>query len=215
MRAGETQSLYSERASYYERVFVGILGWGRELERFFRSAEVLRPGLRILDAGCGTGIITRTLHRLAKELGHAPITFHAFDLTPGMLDVFRQWAIEHDTPEIEIRQADVLEPGTLPSSWREYDLVISSTMLEYLPGDRVREALINLRSLMGAGGRLQLIVTRGSFLTRLLGGLWWHTNLFDERELRALLLEAGFRKTEHRSLSRAWSKFILVIDAEM
>ena len=57
--------LYTDRGALYQRLFVDFLGWGRELETFFRKAHYLRPGLKILDAGCGTGIITQVLYRLA------------------------------------------------------------------------------------------------------------------------------------------------------
>jgi SAM-dependent methyltransferase len=92
MRTNDSvRKLYTDRGALYQRLFVDFLGWGRELEIFLRRANYLRSNLKILDAGCGTGIITRVLYELAQEQGHAGIQFHAFDLTPKVLEIFRQW----------------------------------------------------------------------------------------------------------------------------
>jgi 2-polyprenyl-3-methyl-5-hydroxy-6-metoxy-1,4-benzoquinol methylase len=134
MRTNDSvQKLYTDRGALYQRLFVDFLGWGRELETFFRRADYLRPHLKILDAGCGTGIITRVLYQLAQEQGHAGIQFHAFDLTPKVLEIFRQWISAQGANQIELVQADVLETGDLPAHWKEYDLIVSSTMLEICP----------------------------------------------------------------------------------
>jgi 2-polyprenyl-3-methyl-5-hydroxy-6-metoxy-1,4-benzoquinol methylase len=63
----QTRQLYTARAGLYERFFVGFLGWERELGRFFRRSDYLRSHMKILDAGCGSGIITRTLYTIAEE----------------------------------------------------------------------------------------------------------------------------------------------------
>ncbi len=68
----EVQELYTERASFYDRFFINFLGWGRELEAFFRKNNCLTPISKVLDAGCGTGIVTKTLYKLAKEMKPEP-----------------------------------------------------------------------------------------------------------------------------------------------
>jgi SAM-dependent methyltransferase len=209
------QKLYTDRGALYQRLFVDFLGWGRELETFFRSADYLRPHLKILDAGCGTGIITRVLYQLAQEQGHAGIQFHAFDLTPRMLEIFRQWITAQGADQIELVQADVLEIMGFPAHWKEYDLVVSSTMLEYLPPNQVEDALTNLKQMLSSGGILLIFITRRNRLTRWLAGKWWKTYTFEKREIQTFLQDVGFDEIKFRDFSPRWSKFIMVVEAKM
>jgi SAM-dependent methyltransferase len=207
------QRLYSRRALSYQRVFVEFLGWGRELAAFFQKLDYLRPDLRILDAGCGTGIVTRILYKLAREEGYEGIKFHAFDLTPDMLEIFREWIVQEEAGNIELQQADVLEPESLPSHWKNYNMVVSSAMLEYLPTDKTQDALANLKQLLGPEGILLIIVTRRNFITRFLAAGWWKTNLFEANEVQILLHNAGYGNVRLKKFSSRWSKFIMAIEA--
>lgn len=208
------RKLYTDRAALYQRLFVDFLGWGRELETFFRRANYLRPNLKILDAGCGTGIITRVLYQLAQEKGYAGIQFHAFDLTQTMLEIFRQWITVQGANHIELVQADVLEPVGFPSHWKEYDLIVSSTMLEYLPQNQVKDALTNLKQLLGNSGIILIFMTRRNRLTRWLAGKWWKTNTYAERDIQARLQDVGFDEIKFMDFSLGWSKSIMVIEAK-
>jgi len=210
----KTEKLYTDRATFYERLFVGFLGWGRELESFFRRSNYIHPNDKVLDAGCGTGIITRVLYRLAKEEGYKSINFHAFDLTRNMLEIFQGWIAGQSADNIELQQTDVLELEALPSYWKEYDLIVSSTMLEYLPNEKVKDALSNLKQLLGNEGTFLVIITKRNFITQWLAGKWWRTNLFDEQEIRDLFHAVGFNKIEFKKFSPQWSNFIMVIEAK-
>src|SRR3990172_12677929 len=66
----DVEELYTERASFYDRFFINFLGWGRELEAFFRKSSYLAPTSKVLDAVCGTGVVTRSLYKLAAEKGY-------------------------------------------------------------------------------------------------------------------------------------------------
>ena len=181
------RKLYTDRGVLYQRLFVDFLGWGRELETFFRKADYLRPGLKILDAGCGTGVITQVLYQLAQDQGYAGIEFRAFDLTQKMLEIFQQWITTRGANHIELAQADVLEAETLPAHWTEFDLIVSSTMLEYLPSHQVTKALTNLRQLLNHDGLLLIIMTKRNRLTRWLAGKWWKTQTYTEHDIQTFL----------------------------
>ena len=208
------QRFYAKRASLYERLFVDFLGWGRELEAFFQRSDYIQPNFKILDAGCGTGIVTRILYRLAHEQGLEGIKFHAFDLTQNMLDIFHQWIIAHKANNIELKQADVLEAEMFPSDWKEYDLIVSSTMFEYLPEDKTKDALVNLKQLLREGGTILVFLTKRNILTRWFAEKWLKTNLYDESEIQTLFHEAGFDEITYKNFSSQWSKFIMVIEAK-
>ena len=121
----KVEELYTEKASLYDRFFIGFLGWGKELESFFLKTNYLRQNMKVLDAGCGTGIITKTLYLLAKEKSYGYIEFHAFDLTANMLEIFKQWVKKQDASSIELAQADVLKIEALPQHWKEHDLIVT------------------------------------------------------------------------------------------
>jgi putative NADH-flavin reductase len=79
---------------------------------------------------------------------------HGFDLTPAMLENFRETLRIAAIEGVNVAQADVLELDTLPDEWNNFDLIISNfdliisaAMMEYLPRERLVDALRGLRSL--------------------------------------------------------------------
>jgi cyclopropane fatty-acyl-phospholipid synthase-like methyltransferase len=116
----------------------------------------------------------------------------AFDLTPAMLGRFREELARLGIADVELAQADVLALNQLPAAWRSYDLVVSASMLEYLPPARLGAALSGLRSLLKEGGTFVLFITRRNWLTRLLIGRWWQSSLYEAAELDEAFREAGF-----------------------
>jgi ubiquinone/menaquinone biosynthesis C-methylase UbiE len=153
---------------------------------------VLRSGLRALDAGCGTGIVTLALREALLDRGFTPGIMHAFDLTPAMLDRFRATLESRGIQGIDLARADVLDLRQLPQGWNLYDLVVTASMFEYLPPARVSAALAGLRSLLRDRGRLVLFITRRNWLMQPLIGRWWHANLYREGELTRAFRDAGF-----------------------
>src|SRR5687767_11990931 len=67
----------------YERYFVPAIG--RPLAEDLTETADLRPGERVLDVACGTGVVAR----LAAERVGAGGTVAGLDLNPGMLAVAR------------------------------------------------------------------------------------------------------------------------------
>ena len=54
-----------------------------------REEPLLRPGLRVLDAGCGTGALTRARYNTSLLRGAPLASLNAFDPTPAMLSQLR------------------------------------------------------------------------------------------------------------------------------
>jgi cyclopropane fatty-acyl-phospholipid synthase-like methyltransferase len=211
MKTDDVQNLY-KRAAFYEWLFIDFLGWGKELESFFRKSGYIHSGSKILDAGCGTGVITRVLYQLTVERNYTGVKFHAFDLTQAMLEIFRRWVAEQKADNIELQQADVLAVNAFPAHWSEYSLVVSSTMLEYLPKHKVEYALTNLKQLLSTGGVLLVFITKRNLITRWLAEKWWKTNTYEEAEIRTLFHAAGFQKIQFKEFSTGWSSSIMVIE---
>lgn len=191
MATPDPARLYAERADGYVR-FVRSVGYPAGLRAWFRESPLLRSGLRVLDAGCGTGIVTLALREALVRRGLEPGTLHGFDLTPAMLERFRARLERRGIRDIELVQADVLRLDALPPAWSDYDLIVSASMLEYLPRERLVDALAGLRGRLKDGGRLVLFITRHNVLTRPLIGRWWQSNLYGAHELAEAFDRAGF-----------------------
>jgi 2-polyprenyl-3-methyl-5-hydroxy-6-metoxy-1,4-benzoquinol methylase len=184
--------MFTKRVDSYAR-FIRAVGYPQGLRAYFRGAPFLRSGLRVLDAGCGTGVVTLGLQEALARRGLPPASMHAFDLTPAMLDRFRLHLAARGITNVELREANVLDLDALPAGWTGYDLLVSASMLEYVPRDRFAGALNALRARLTDDGRLVLFITRRSWLMGPLIGRWWASNLYARDELRRAFAEAGFR----------------------
>ena len=196
-RTSEPERFFSERHDLYAR-FIRSVRYPQGLRATMLASPLLRPDLRILDAGCGTGALTLAVHEALAHRGLAAATFHAFDLTPAMLDHLRATLRRRGIDGVELARADVLALDALPAGWTDYDLIVSASMLEYVPRERFVEALRGLRARLRAGGRFLLFMTRQNPLTRLLIGRWWASNLYTAAELRDALRAAGFSEIAFR-----------------
>ncbi len=109
-----------------------------------------KPGARVLDVACGTGIIARTAAPIVGERGKVV----GLDLNPGMLAVARS-QMEQSPVEVEWHEASALEMP-LPDDAFEY--VICQAGLQFFP-DRVA-ALREMHRVLAPGGDLVAVVWR-------------------------------------------------------
>jgi cyclopropane fatty-acyl-phospholipid synthase-like methyltransferase len=195
--------MFTDRNRSYAR-FINLLLYPQGLRAFFRASPLLRSGLHVLDAGCGAGVVTLALRDALLAGGFEPGVLHAFDLTPAMLERFRETMRVRSIEGIELERADVLELDSLPSAWKGYDLIVSASMMEYLPRDRLADALAGLRGRLNEAGRLVLFITRQNLLMASLIGRWWDSNLYGRDELREAFARAGFENAEFRRFPAAF-----------
>jgi SAM-dependent methyltransferase len=113
-----------------------------EIRALIRSLE-LKPGMHILDAGCGTG---EALSWLSSEVAPSGSVV-GIDLAAAHVAA----AQTHASPSIQIRQADLFDVSMEPAS---FDLVWCVNTINHLtkPVDGVR----HLAKLLRRGGRLAL-----------------------------------------------------------
>lgn len=100
-------------------------------------------GLRILDAGCGSGPLTSALRDRGADVS-------AFDLSPGMVALAR----ERLGDDADLQVADLSE--RLPYDDDSFDIVVCSLTMHYL--EDWTGPLVELRRVLRAGGRLVVSV---------------------------------------------------------
>lgn len=109
------------RYGHFREAWLKLAGAGAEQAMQHYLAEILAPGQRILDAGAGTGAISRQV--LALEPG---VQMTLLDLTPVML------AQAADVPGEKV-EGSVLD---LPFADETFDVVVSGWVIETVPDPR-------------------------------------------------------------------------------
>ena len=165
------------------------------MQALLRSFNLLRPGLRVLDAGCGFGMVTFPLLKVLQEKNLDYEAIDAFDLTPAMLARFQDELKARGITRVQLQQADVLNLAALPSSWTNYDVIISASMLEYLPKQELPRALAALHARLAPDGRILIMITRKTAETKVFIEWWWHAERYTKNELARAFAEAGFQNT--------------------
>jgi ubiquinone/menaquinone biosynthesis C-methylase UbiE len=176
-------------AEIYERTLVPSIfaPWAQEI---LERARPIGPADRVLDLGCGTGIVARLLRE--RLGGAARIT--GLDASADMIEMARALA-----PELEWREGNAMK---LPFADASFELVVAQQMLQFVPEPAA--ALREIRRVLVPGGRfvaatwrprheLPLYEVLGQVAERHLGVA--HEKRFllgDDAALRAMLAEAGF-----------------------
>lgn len=114
----EVGALYDRGADGYDRyraLWLRLAGGAAEQAMLDDARALLRPGLRVLDAGCGTGALSRLLLNIEPE-----IDLTMLDVSPGMLDRARDIQGRHVLGSV---QALPFEPDS-------FDLIVSAWVIE-------------------------------------------------------------------------------------
>ena len=154
-------SVYDRFTSLYDLMF-RINGYARSVEHYLREKPLPLPaGAKILDAGCGTGLLTLALLRVLER----PASITAVDLSMSSLHTARR-AVGKTRSQahhrITFTQANVL---ALPFPDASFDFVVTSGVLEYVP---LREGFGELARVVAPGGYLLHLPVMPSPVSRLL-----------------------------------------------
>ncbi len=125
----------------YERYFVPAIG--APLAKDLIKIAALRPGERVLDVACGSGVVAR----LASQKVDAAGTVAGLDVNPGMLAVAR--ATTPPDLAIDWHEASV---ETMPFPDASFDAVLCQMGLQFMPDKHA--ALSEMRRVLAPGGRL-------------------------------------------------------------
>lgn len=187
----EVQHIYSTRTETYNS-FISTFRYPQGIRALLQTSDLLRPGLRVLDAGCGFGVVTFAFIEAMAHRGLKYKSIHAFDLTPAMLSRFQTGLDTRGIIDVQLCQADVLARDQLPQSWAEFDLILSASMLEYLPKNEFPLALAELRKRLSPNGRILILITKKSVEARVLIEWWWRSERYSREELLQAFAAGGF-----------------------
>jgi ubiquinone/menaquinone biosynthesis C-methylase UbiE len=148
-RAG---SYYDKIAAFYDLTFK-LNGYGRSLDQYFANNPLpISRGARILDAGCGTGLLTLALMRSL----HFPVNITALDLSATSISAARKAVAESRgrARDVAFAEGNLL---SLPFADNSLDMVVTSGALEYVP---LAEGMAELARVIMPGGHLLHIPCR-------------------------------------------------------
>ncbi|MGH8225293.1 MAG: class I SAM-dependent methyltransferase [Gammaproteobacteria bacterium] len=182
MADADVRAEYAALNEHYER------RWRRYLAATIAhtlGALAPRPGKRILDVGCGTGLALARLGETATDLRLVGV-----DLSPEMLARARSRL----PASVSLAHADARR---LPFAAAQFDAVITSSALHYL--DDPAPALFEAARVLAPGGRLIVTDWCRDFFVMFLCEHWLRIRkrplgrVLRARELTALVEDAGLR----------------------
>ena len=133
--------LWNLYARCYDRI-TGLLPYQEMLDEVVRELDV-RPGMRVFDAGCGTGALAE---RLAA--GHPDVELVAADLSPAMLKRAR----ERRTWPVSFKFVEGNIDDVLASDERGFDRIASVNVIWTLPDPQ--RTFARMTSRLRDGGRM-------------------------------------------------------------
>ncbi|QKK11073.1 MAG: methyltransferase domain-containing protein [Pseudomonadota bacterium] len=187
----------------YERFFVPAIG--EPLANDLIVAADLKPGEKVLDVACGTGVVTR----LAAQQVCQGATVAGLDVNPGMLSVARTV-----TPKDLAIDWYETSAEAMPLADASFDVVLCQMGLQFIP-DKLK-ALKEIRRILKRGGRviLNLPGPTPAIFVALAEALAKNIDpkcaafvnvvfsLHDADRLRSLMADAGFSDIEIQKTNR-------------
>lgn len=149
-QAGEpdapTDGMLMNWAAPFYDMYCSAVGLGRSFREQTLRVAAVRAGERVLDVGCGTGVLTLLAAKAAGPTGST------VGIDPGahMIRVARKNAARAGSAA-EFRIAAI---ERLPFSNAHFDVVLSSLMLHHLPPETKRAGLAEVYRVLKPDGRL-------------------------------------------------------------
>lgn len=156
----ETRGMPLDWVAPFYDTYCPWVGLGEAFRKKTLGYAGLKQGERVLDVGCGTGVLTRLAAEAVGDTGMAV----GIDPAPGMISVAKENA-EKDGGGAGFRLA-VIED--LPFEPDSFDCVLSSLMIHHLPPDVKVKGLSEAYRVLKPGGRLVAVD-----IDRPQNPLWW------------------------------------------
>ncbi len=188
--------VYDDRWKHYVRATI---------HETLKRLEV-RPGLEILDVGCGTGALLSALERR-----HPKLMLAGVDPTMAMLEIARSRVSEN----VALEQS---RAESLPFDGASFDVVLSCSMFHYVR--RPLLALEEMKRVLKPGGRLVLTDWCDDYLACKICDLflrWFneaHHKTYGRAECQRLLAAAGFDRIDIEVYKIDWLWGMMTATAE-
>lgn len=156
---GTRGAVMNWQAPFYD-LGCALVGLGQSFRAQTLRHAALQAGERVLDVGCGTGVLTRLA---AEVVGPAGVVV-GVDPSPRMIAVARR-----NTARVASRtefRLGVIEQLPFPDA--SFDVVLSSLMLHHLPPGLKRAGLREVYRVLKPGGRFVAVD-----FDRPANPLWW------------------------------------------
>lgn len=153
----KTQKFYDRIADVHNLV-MKINGYRDSVAKYLNSLNLqIDSESAVLDAGCGTGLVTLAFH----SAGYRPEKMFALDLSFKSLEVAKEQFEEDEI--VAVREAKTIQGNLLAMPFEDgtFDLVLTCGALEYVP---LEAGLAELARVLKKDGLLVLIPIRPSFI---------------------------------------------------
>ncbi len=193
----EIHEVYDEDGCVRYESFVNFFFYPYGIRDFVFKRMRIEDNDRVLDAGCGFGVLSRAVHHSVERRALSGVEQSAFDISPDMLSAFRKMRLDG----IDLRQSDVID---LPYSDASFDLIVTSAMLEHVP--EIEGALASLKRCLKPGGKMYVFMSRKTRVNDFLFRPFGDPKCYSLEELTDILASAGFKNTRRRRfpLSSFW-----------
>jgi arsenite methyltransferase len=121
-----------------------------EQRRAVSAALDLRPGERVLDVGCGPGLLAQAMAEAVEPGG----LVHGIDPSPSMVEMTRRRTAAVAGARVEVGPGEATE---LPFPDEHFDAVVATQVYEYVAA--MPRALTEARRVLVPGGRLLVLDT--------------------------------------------------------
>jgi ubiquinone/menaquinone biosynthesis C-methylase UbiE len=189
---GLNQTKWDSRARTFDWKCFDIF---RYMQRRLVKLLDLKPGIRLLDLGCGTGRALGYANKLVKGQGE----FYGIDISAGMIEKANANFPGRENIHFYQTSAD-----SLPFENGFFDFVISSNSFHHY-FDPVK-ALVEVRRVLKPGGKAYILdLTSDGFFARMIDQRSRakekeHVKYYSSPEFRALFSEAGLKYLDVKSI---------------
>ena len=190
MNAEETKLFFNQVGPWFYSFFFTLVGYRSSLKSFMRFNHPhlgLRKGMKILDAGIGTGFLSTNLLREAPEF----INVAGLDYSDGMFVGLRK-----RLAKLALEDRAIMLFGDMcqmPFSDESFDLVMTSAAVEYL--SCLEKAVYEFGRVLRPGGKLLIIFTKKSFFGKIIAVLW-RSNMLDPLYISECMNRAGINRID-------------------
>ena len=191
-------------APWYDSVWCPAFGLGRRYRDHVVALAAFRPGEHVLDAGCGTGWLTRRAADITGPSGAA----WGIDAAPDMIRV----ALEEAARSRNSARFQLAAIEALPFEDASFDVAVASLVIHHLPPDVKQAALKEIHRVLKPTGRFVAAEPDrpDHWLWRIL--VWpigLHPNMRDHLQGRTsdMLRSAGFRSVSPAGHWAHWLTF--------